>query len=137
MKVISFLCLIAVAQFAVAADDDTKAQKKLAGTWAGGVDNGAQGHVLTFKADLVTCIRKSGGRTSDIGGGKIKLDLSKKPWELTGAGTKGGQKGKTWYGIYSLEGDTLKWCVNSKKTPTEFKTGNGNFCLVLKRQKKD
>ncbi len=137
MKFVSFVCIIAVAQFAAAEDNDAQARKNLVGTWKGGVDGGAQGHVLTIKADGVTCIRIQGDKTSDIGGGTYKLDLSTKPRRMDGTGTLGGQKGRSYFGIYSLEGDTLKWCVNSKNPPTEFKTGAGNFCLVLERQKTD
>lgn len=137
MKFLSFVCIIAMAQIALAADDNdtAAARKKLVGTWTGGVEDGAQGHVLTIKADLITCVRVRDGKESDIGGGTVKLDLSKKPWRMDGTGTQGKQKGRSYFGIFSLEGDTLKWCVNSKKAPTEFKTGNGNFCLVLKRKK--
>ena len=134
MRFVSFVCLIAVAQFVVAADDNAEARKKLVGTWKGGVEDGAQGHVLTITPDLVSCITIKGDKESKIGGGTVKLDLSKKPWRMDATGTQGGQKGRSWFGIYSLEGDTLKYCVNSKQAPTEFNTGDGNFCLVLKRQ---
>ena len=134
---IFIISIFSTSQFAVAADNDAEARKNLAGVWKGGVEGGAQGHVLTFTGDVATCVRDARGKTTDIGGGKVKLDLSKKPWRMDAAGNKGGQKGRSYFGIYSLDGNTLKWCVNSKTVPTNFKTGNGNFCLVLKRQKKD
>ncbi len=135
MKYLGFVCLIAMAQLSMAADDEATARKNLTGVWAGGVENGAQGHVLTIKTDIVTCVRKRGDKVTDIGGGTVKLDLSKKPWKMDGTGTLGKQQGRSYFGIYSLKGDTLRWCVNSKQPPSEFKTGNGNFFLVLKRQK--
>ncbi len=143
MRILVCVFIISTAQFAVAADVDTDTKKqgaevrmKLAGVWKGGVENGAQGHVLTITDDLVTCARYANGEKSDIGGGKFTLDLSKKPWRMDATGTLGRFKGRPYFGISSLEGDTFKWCVNSKEVPTEFKTGNGNFCLVLKRQDK-
>ncbi|MBP86479.1 MAG: hypothetical protein CMJ64_07175, partial [Planctomycetaceae bacterium] len=60
MRFVSFVCLIAVAQFVVAADDNAEARKKLVGTWKGGVEDGAQGHVLTITPDLVSCITIKG-----------------------------------------------------------------------------
>lgn len=136
MRIVSFACIIAVAQFAAAADDNAEARQKLVGTWKGGVEDGAQGHVLTITPDFLSCVTIRGDKVSDIGGGTVKLDLSKKPWRMDATGTQGGQKGRSWFGIYSLEGDTLKYCVNSEQVPTEFKTGDGNFCLVLQRQEK-
>ncbi|MDP7019744.1 MAG: TIGR03067 domain-containing protein [Pirellulaceae bacterium] len=135
MRLVSFVCIIALAQFAIAAEDGAEARKKLVGVWKGGVEDGAQGHVLTITPKLVSCVRVRDGKETDIGGGTVKLDLSKKPFRMDATGTTGGQKGRAWFGIYSLEGDTLKYCVNSKQPPKAFKTGDGNFCLVLKRQK--
>ena len=40
-----------------------------------------------------------------------------------------------WVGIYSLEGDTLKWCVSKKTRPATFETVKGQFLLILKRVK--
>jgi uncharacterized protein (TIGR03067 family) len=44
---------------------------------------------------------------------------------------------KTYLGIYTLGGDTLKWCVSTpgNARPTEFATKGSQFMLVLKRQK--
>ena len=65
------------------------------------------------------------------------LDLTKKPRRMDATYTKGSEKGKTYLGIYSLEGDTLKWCVNvsQDERPAKFATGGSNFLLILKRQK--
>ncbi len=134
MKFASFVFILAMAQFAIAADDGAQARKDLLGVWKGGVDGGAQGHVLTVKKSVVTCVKVAGSKKSDLGGGVVKIDLTKKPFRMDAKGTLGGQKGRAWFGIYSLEGNTLKWCVNASAAPTEFKTGNGNFYLILKRQ---
>ena len=47
-----------------------------------------------------------------------------------------GKRERTFLGIYSLEGDTLKWCVDNrqKERPTEFRSAGGKYLLVLKRK---
>ena len=38
-------------------------------------------------------------------------------------------------GIYTHEGDTLKWCVSPQQArPQTFETKKGQFLLILKRQ---
>lgn len=70
-----------------------------------------------------------------MGKGSFKLDLTKKPWQMDATEIKkDGTKGRVHFGIYMLEGDSLKWCVSTKERPTKFETGNGQFMLVLKRQ---
>lgn len=133
MKLVTFVLFIAVTQSAVAADEDAAARKELVGTWKGRVDNGATGHQLTIIADL---IKGSQGERRQLGEGTFKLDLTKKPWIMDGTRTDGRRKGEIYLGIYSLDGDTLKWCVSTpgNKRPTEFVTKGSQFMLVLKRQ---
>jgi uncharacterized protein (TIGR03067 family) len=68
-----------------------------------------------------------------------KLDTSKKPAEIDLTITNGVFKGKTYPGIYQLDGGTLKLCRNQpgQKRPTEFasKKGSDTMFLVLKRVK--
>jgi len=133
MKLVTFVLFIAVAQFAVAADEDAAARKKLVGIWKGRVDNGATGHKLTITTDRVKATQNE---RRDLGVGTFKLDLTKKPWKMDGTRADGRRKGEIYLGIYSLEGDTLKWCVSTpgNKRPTEFVTKGSQFMLVLKRQ---
>ncbi len=122
-----------LAQSVLAGDGDADARKTLLGTWKGAVDNGATGHELTITAELISGM-KDGKRS--LGAGSFTLDRSKKPWHLDATRTEGGKKGQVYQGIYSLEGDTLKWCVSTgSDRPTEFATGGSNFMLVLKRAK--
>jgi uncharacterized protein (TIGR03067 family) len=136
MKLITVVCVLTVAQFAVAADDDAEARKKLVGVWKGRVKQGATGHEITFTLNL---IKSRKDKKRDLGEGTFKLDLTKKPWRMDATRTKGGRKGRVFLGIYALDGDTLQWCVRTSGTtrPTEFTTGNGNYCLILKRQKEE
>lgn len=112
---------------------DTKARKELVGTWKGQVDEGETGHVLTFTMTTITGTKD--GRQS-LGAGTFKLDLSANPPRMDATRTKGGKRGEKYLGIYSLEGDTLKWCVGlpGGKRPTELATKPGQFLLILKRE---
>jgi uncharacterized protein (TIGR03067 family) len=125
--------LLSLAAMAAAADD-TQVRKDLVGVWKGRVVDGATGHILTFTATHVS--GRQGG--DDLGEGKFALDLAKKPWKMDAVVTRGSDKGSTYRGIFSLEGDTLKWCVSTPggERPTKFATAGSSFCLVLKRQKK-
>jgi uncharacterized protein (TIGR03067 family) len=70
----------------------------------------------------------------------FKIDLSKKPKTIDVTYTNGPEKGKISLGIYELEGDTYKICVDpeGKNRPTEFavKPGSGYVLEILKREKK-
>jgi len=112
---------------------DTKARKELVGTWSGQVDEGETGHVLTFTMTTITGTKD--GRQS-LGAGTFKLDLTANPPHMDATRTKGGKRGEKYLGIYSLEGDTLKWCVGMPggKRPTELATKQGQFLLILKRE---
>ena len=136
MKLLAtFVLFVAMAQLAVAADDDAEARKQLAGVWKGRVHEGATGHEITFTADVVSGT-KDGER--DLGKGSYKVDLTTQPWTMNATEIKAdGKKGRDWLGSFKLEGDSLTWCVSTKARPTTFKTGDGQFMLVLKRQKKE
>lgn len=134
MKFLVLALTIAVTQFAVAADDDVEARKKLVGVWKGRVDRGAKGHELTFTTKQIVGKKD---KNQDLGEGTFKLDLKKKPLQMDATESKGSRKGKVYLGIYSLKGDTLRWCVSTpgKKRPTKFVTEGSQFLLILKRQK--
>ena len=122
--------------------DRSKEREKLAGTWQGFVVNGKgenpnAGPVkleVTITGDKMTAKDLQAGNKS-MGEGSYKLDIAKKTIDPTG--TAGPEKGKSYQGIYSLEGDTLKWCVGNPgdARPTQFVTKSGQYLLILKRQK--
>jgi uncharacterized protein (TIGR03067 family) len=75
-----------------------------------------------------------------IAAGTMKLDPSKKPKASETTYTEGPDKGKTYKGIYQIDGDTVKFCRAGSPDddwPTEFKTkpGSGQFVAVYKRAK--
>jgi uncharacterized protein (TIGR03067 family) len=60
-----------------------------------------------------------------VAAGSFKLDPSKKPKACETTYNDGPDKGKTFKGIYQIEGDTEKFCragLPSDERPTEFKT---------------
>jgi uncharacterized protein (TIGR03067 family) len=76
-------------------------------------------------------------RWTDPPGHKMKLDPTKSPKHVDLEHYATGVP--AWPGIYELNGDDLKVCLNleGKARPTEFKTKAGDKCLllVLKRKK--
>jgi uncharacterized protein (TIGR03067 family) len=71
----------------------------------------------------------------------LKLDAAMKPKAVDFVYTKGPNTGKTERGIYSIDGDTLKFCMSEKKEgerPADFISTKDNHCslAVLKRAKK-
>ncbi|MCI0462173.1 MAG: TIGR03067 domain-containing protein [Gemmataceae bacterium] len=70
---------------------------------------------------------------------EIKLDPAQKPKAVDFTYLAGEDKGKKELGIYEIEGDTLKLCVNDggKDRPKEFKTAADNTLnlVILKRKK--
>lgn len=126
-------------------DQEKAERQKLAGTWRGFVVAGRgeredRGPVklteVVITADTVTARDDN----QSFGEGKYKLDLTQTPRRMDSSGTTGNVKGREFTGIYTLEGDTLKWCVANpgKPRPTEYKTTTAvQFYMVLKRVPKE
>ncbi len=70
---------------------------------------------------------------------QFQLDPARKPREVDFTYLAGEDKGKKELGIYEIEGDTVKFCVNegAKDRPKEFKTAKDtNLNLVVFKRKK-
>lgn len=93
------------------------------------------GHRLAFSGDTFTIQRE--GRT--LNRGTYSVDPGRKPAQIDFRHTEGELKGKTWKGIYRLEGDALKICDNApdmtRPRPAQFSAaaGSGYICIVFKR----
>ena len=129
----------------IAADEKTAPEKeemtKFQGTWAvtsaerdGKPDQALKGARITFEGDTFT--RKT---EADTVHGTYRLDPKQSPKETGATYTDGPLRGKKVFGIYSLEGDSLKICYSEpgKNAPLDFtsKPGSGRILLVLKRDK--
>jgi uncharacterized protein (TIGR03067 family) len=142
------LIILAVALLLAADDADDQVKKELArfeGAWKWvsiemekmKLEADALEHPrLKLMGDKFTVTEENNGTF----GGTFKVDPSKKPKTIDVTFTDGPEKGKTSLGIYELEGDTYKVCVDpeGKSRPTEFavKPGSGYVLQILKREKK-
>lgn len=125
------------------APDEAAERKALEGTWEGWVLDGRgtrtdRGPVrlarVVIQGDKITA---NDGKL-DLGTGTFTLDLNQNPRHLDSKGTDGQPKGYSFPGIYTLEGDTLRWCAANpgKPRPTEFLTKSAvQFYMYLKRVK--
>jgi uncharacterized protein (TIGR03067 family) len=124
---VPLLCLVLCSAATHDAPPDAKKElAKLEGTWReiGGEEVGrvetaeeAKGEEIEFifKGNVLT-IRKHGKVEGEL---KVSLDPSKDPKELDLEFTEGKGKGKKCLAIYSLEGDRLRICTNTKLRPTD------------------
>ena len=122
-----------------------EAQKNLQGTWAatkaerdGKAADDVVGHQLSFTGGRFQ-IRSRDGKT--LYEGTFRVDAKTKPAAIDFEHSNGGLKGKSWKGIYALDGDTLTTCDNApnldKGRPAAFeaKTGSGHVLITFKRAK--
>ena len=129
----------------VAQDAVKTEMAKLDGSWSM-VSGEANGQAMP--KDMVNDGKRvaKDGETSIAFGGQIffkakfTVDPTKKPKSIDYVMTEGLTKGKTQFGIYELDGDTVKFCFAApgKDRPTEFAAKEGSQCTlsVWKRDKK-
>lgn len=141
--------LILAFMFAAAAPgDDAKkhaeARKALVGVWRGyavegkgeNPDRGPVKLELTITETTIHGIEIKADNRIDHGSGEFTLDLAADPKVLDASQKVGERRGRSYVGIYKLEGDTLHWCVSpQKKRPETFETSKGQFLIILKREK--
>ncbi|HXJ77474.1 MAG TPA: TIGR03067 domain-containing protein [Candidatus Methylomirabilis sp.] len=93
------------------------------------------GHRLTFSGDTFT-IQLDG---NTLYRGTFSVDVARKPAQIDFHHTEGTIKGKTWRGIYRIEGAGLRICDNApdlrRPRPTTFSAvpGAGSICIIFKR----
>jgi uncharacterized protein (TIGR03067 family) len=125
------------------AGDGKKDQELLAGAWKivsleeRGVkapDDELKAMAIKIAGDKLTFTEKD--KAVEL---SFKLDPAKKPKAVDFTFLDGPDKGKTELGIYALEGDKLRFCVNGpgKERPTEFvsKKDSEIGLIVLQRSK--
>jgi uncharacterized protein (TIGR03067 family) len=132
----------------LAADDKKDAKKdqeKLQGTWdvvslevAGNTvpKDKLENFRSTIKDDVMSHKGAEEGKTEEV---TFVLDPSQKPKAIDMTLKKGGQAGQVILGIYSLDGDNLKLCMNQPglERPKEFvsKAESRVVLIMLKRAK--
>lgn len=134
------LVLLPLSSLIGAEADDTKA---LNGVWKGWVvegrgDDPKQRRMsieLTIKGNTITGIEDG---KKDLGAGTFTLSKDGKHMDATRTKGAGSKAGATYLGIYSLEGNTLKWCVGNppgRDRPTELRSKAGQFLTILTKDK--
>ena len=117
-------------------------KKDLVGTWEGAVVDGDGANpgqrrmniTLNIAADKITSSGAGniGEGTYRVSGGSGNLK------HIDATGTAGQYAGKQYEGIFSIEGNTLKWCSGNpgKGRPNALRTntGAGYFLMVLTRK---
>ena len=92
---------------------------------------------LTIDETEMSAVDLAAGEKA-MGSGMYSIDASGDLKRIDATGVVlPGKRERTFLGIYEIDGDTLKWCVDNrqKERPTEFKTGGGHYLLILKRKK--
>lgn len=124
--------LFAVESASVAADD----RKTILGVWKGTLPGEQFGDIeLTITADKISGRNLTTGRT--LGEGTYEMDPAK--GTIDAHGIEGPFSKKTYLGLYSLAGNTLKWVSNGrlKKRPVDLvhRPDKDQFLMVLERQR--
>jgi len=138
---------LAGAAWAAGAKAPSEAQERarFVGVWKGftvegkgeNPDRGPVKLELIIKERTMRGIEIKGPDRIDHGEGEYTLQLDANPRHLDAAKTLPRGRKQAYVGIYTLEGDTLKWCVSPQKVrPTSFETKKGQFLLILKREAK-
>lgn len=118
-------------------------KKDLLGEWEGYLTDGDGSQQGQRRMNLTLTITDgkitSGGQGNMMGEGTYKVSGGAKLRHIDATDTAGQYQGKLYQGIFTVEGDTLKWCAGNpgKGRPSALKTstGAGHFLMVLTRKK--
>jgi len=115
---------------------DEEARQKLVGKWRGGLADERQPtmELIITPTKIVGKDLKNGER---LGEGRYNVVPAQRILDTHGIANP--VRGQTYLGVYSLKGDTLKWCSNNggERRPTDLvhDPGRGQFLMILRRQK--
>ena len=147
---VGWIAVASVALSGVAADEpkagDRGAVEQLRGSWRPesvtesgrrltGADLEAyKGMTLTIQEGKSTLKAADGAVLSTC---ELKVDAGRDPKTFDAKEVEGLGVGRTYKGVWEVEGDTLKWCFSTKDRPKGFESQEGAdfFLLVLSRQK--
>jgi uncharacterized protein (TIGR03067 family) len=129
-----------VPAFAQPAED---AHKKLQGTWTatqaerdGKAAEDVVGNRLSFSGQRFRIQSRDG---TPLYSGTVRVNPTARPAAIDFEHSEGALKGKTWKGIYTLDGDTLAVCDNAPNPNTarppafEATSGSGYVLITFKR----
>jgi uncharacterized protein (TIGR03067 family) len=124
------------------AANEAAERQRLVGTWVGFAVDGKGDHPdrgpvkmeLTITEKSMRGVQLKDQERVDHGAGEFVLALADNPRHLDASKTSERGRKEEWVGVYTLEGDTLKWCVGRRDRPKVFETTKGQFLLILKRQ---
>jgi len=137
------LCVLACGEDSHPGGNARSDQQLLQGTWKmvrlmkNGVDEDVVKHpaTLTITAKDITETRSG----NSIQTGTYALDPSANPKRITMVATTGDNAGKTFEGIYEVDGTTLKLAYSfgdhAATPPKDFSGGEGTGLLVLERER--
>jgi hypothetical protein len=111
-------------------------RKDIVGVWRGGMPGDPPGSIeLTITPTKITGRNARTGES--LGEGTYEIDPRRK--FIDTHGLESPVRGKLYLGLYSLEGNTLKWVSNShlKKRPVDLvhRPDRDQFLMVLQRQR--
>lgn len=102
--------------------------------WRGMIEGRSQIELVVTGNTIVGREIGGGGQGRSLGTGTFTMTGDGKSGNMDPVYTEGPQVGQRCMGIYVLEGDTLRWCVNNRgQRPVDFTGGNGNWPMVLTR----
>ena len=143
--VISMICWLVLGTWLLPAfaHPAEQAEKKLRGSWAatkaerdGKAVDDVVGNRLVFTGNRFQIQSKDG---KALYAGTFRVNPSAKPAAIDFEHTEGVFKGKTWEGIYVLEGDTLRTCDNApdlamdRPAAFETKSKSGSALITFTR----
>ena len=111
-------------------------RKAILGVWKGGMPGDPPGSIeLTITASTIAGRNPRTGKSLGVG----TYDLDPAKGTIDAAGIENPVRGRTYYGLYSLEGNTLRWCANSrsKKRPADLvhRPEKDQWLMILERQR--
>jgi uncharacterized protein (TIGR03067 family) len=117
-------------------------RQRLVGTWTGWIvegrgdrPNAMIGKITEMVITNQTIRARDDQR--DMGEGNYRVGRDQGWGTLDTAATGGPLRGKSYLGIYQLDGDTLRWCTANpgRPRPTQLMTrrGDGWYLMVLRR----
>jgi uncharacterized protein (TIGR03067 family) len=138
-RLTSVMCLLTFGTGPAFAQPAEEAQKQLQGTWTatkaerdGKAAEDVVGHRLSLTGNRFQIRSKDG---KPLYAGTFRLDPSAKPATFDFEHTEGALKGKTWKGIYALDGNTLTTCDNGpdpdKSRPAAFEARRGSGYILI------